>query len=383
VLDSSVVWEKKDDRTDQTLEGLGRLVREHGPALVLTHDHPDPDAIAAALALCETVRALGAADSQAAFRGALGRAENEALVDELRLPFDKIEDIDVQRFRFAVLVDVQPSAGNVTLEEHPPVLAAIDHHPLRDESCALPVADIRPEVGSSSTIAYHLLRALDVEPPVELATALFYGLKTDTQDLSRTCTPLDMDAYRALVGMVDHVRLARIERPPLPVLHFEVLRRALERAFIYGPIIITTVEVLPHQSAAAEIADLLLRTEGVRWSVCAGIVDDNIHFSIRTADPSGNAGQIADLVARPEGSGGGHWPMAAGRIPCSAFRGESPLYVLEALTRRFLAAFDVEHRVPRKLLRWRARSNRSPRRSRGAAPPPEHRTFPSNSASLT
>lgn len=350
-----------DPETKRTIESLRRLVAERGPALVLTHDNPDPDAFAAALAIAETLRALGAPEVVAAFRGLLGRPENEAMVEVLGLPFIYLDDIDASRFEYAALVDVQPSAGNVTLPDHPPVLFVVDHHPLREDSLSLPVHDVRPSVGSTATIAYHLLVAAGGKLSTELATALFYGIRTDTQELSRVATPLDVAAYRALTAQVDYRALARIERPPLSVQHFEILRRALERAYIYDDVVLTTVESLPHPAAAAEIADLLVRTEGVTWAVCAGIVGDAVYFSVRTSDPSANAGEIAARVAAPGGSGGGHWPMAAGRIPRSALSASSPDLQLEQVVRRLIDAFDLKGVVPRKLLRWRARRRRSSR----------------------
>lgn len=353
----------QDLDSERTVRALRAFVADRGPALVTTHDNPDPDALSAALTITEALRALGAPEVVPAFRGLLGRPENEAMVDVLGLPFTYVDDLDTAHFDYTVLVDVQPGAGNVTLPARPPVQVVIDHHPLREESLSLPVQDVRPWIGSSATIAYHLLNAAGGKPGTELATALVYGIKTDTQDFSRVATPLDIAAYRALIPDVDYRKLAQIERPPLSPRHFEVLRRALERAYVYGDVLLTTVESLPHSAAAAEVADLLLRTEGVTWSACVGIVGDSVCYSIRTADPQGHAGEIAAQVARPGGSGGGHWPMAAGRIPRQAFPETSVDRVLDEMIRRLVVAFGVENEPPRKLLRWRARAPRTSRAS--------------------
>src|SRR5262249_10480482 len=102
-------------------------------ALILTHDNPDPDSIAAAVG----VRRLLEADEFAvplALGGIIGRAENRAMVRELRIPLTPIERLDLSRFQVVALVDTQPLTGNNSLPDDRKPDIVIDHHPPREAS---------------------------------------------------------------------------------------------------------------------------------------------------------------------------------------------------------------------------------------------------------
>ena len=95
-----------------------------------------------------------------------------------------------------MLVDTQPVAANHLLwsTDYPgeEVLAAIDHHPPRRSQLRARVHDVRPEVGASSTLLCEYLAVAEVPIDTRLATALFYGIKSDTMGLSRHTSALDI-----------------------------------------------------------------------------------------------------------------------------------------------------------------------------------------------
>ena len=70
----------------------------------------------------------------------------------------------------------------------------------------------RPGLGSTSTILTQYLQAANVEPPLPLATALFYGIKTITMGLSRDTSSADAAAYSYLQPRIDVAALAKIEQ---------------------------------------------------------------------------------------------------------------------------------------------------------------------------
>jgi nanoRNase/pAp phosphatase (c-di-AMP/oligoRNAs hydrolase) len=71
---------------------------------------------------------------------------------------------------------------------------------------------VRPELGANSTILTEYLNAADIDLPIPLATALFYGIKTDTMGLGRSGTKADIEAYAFLVPRIDSRALFEIER---------------------------------------------------------------------------------------------------------------------------------------------------------------------------
>src|SRR5207344_3648453 len=74
------------------------------------------------------------------------------------------------------MVDVQPPYFEQPLGR---VDLVVDHHPKRTNFKAR-FADLRTGYGATSTIFTEYLRAAAIEPTQRLATALLYGIKTDT-----------------------------------------------------------------------------------------------------------------------------------------------------------------------------------------------------------
>ena len=60
--------------------------------------------------------------------------------------------------------------------------------------------DIRPQYGAVSTLLTEYLRAYHIRPGIRLATALQYGIRTDTATFTRTATEIDLRAYQYLAA---------------------------------------------------------------------------------------------------------------------------------------------------------------------------------------
>ncbi len=301
-------------------------------------NNPDPDAIAAAAGLREIANErLGIACSLA-HGGIVGRAENEALLRYLGLNLRRLEEVELERFDRLAVVDAQPGAGNLALPPGVRVDVVIDHHPIRRETRSARYTDIRSRYGATSTILYEYLRAARIEIPTRLATALVYGIRSDTQDLGRESTRADVEAFLELYPRANARALGRIVAAPLPRAYFSNLRRALDRATVAAHTVVSDLGELSSPEMIAEAADLLLRVEGVTWSLAFGRVDAWLHLSIRTSDREGSAGRVAHRLAGRRGFGGGHQALAAVQIPLREEEvGGGPGY--ERLTRRLVRRF--------------------------------------------
>ncbi|MBI3964640.1 MAG: DHH family phosphoesterase [Chloroflexi bacterium] len=339
----------------KALKILRRLV-------ILTHDNPDPDAIGAGLALARLAQEVGS-EAVFAYGGIIGRAENTAMINLLEIDLVPVSCVDLTTFDGIALVDTQPGSTNHSLRAGLTPTIVIDHHPRDEATAAVPYADVRPDYGASSTILYEYLRAARVVPDRPLATALFYGLKVDTQNLSRGHSAADERAFMRLFPLVDHQQLSRIEYPPLPYEYFETLRQGLERAYVHGDVVISQMDDIETPHPVAEIADLLLRLEGVRWSACFACSGEALYLSLRTNDLNANAGVVVRRVVRHHGSSGGHPALAAGRVPLKARTRSARSRTMTELVQRLLAELNVADQAPVKLLRVRPRG-----RSRSAAP---------------
>jgi nanoRNase/pAp phosphatase (c-di-AMP/oligoRNAs hydrolase) len=212
------------------------------------------------------------------------------------------------------LVDTQPGAGNNALPEHCDLVIVLDHHPLREATARAAFCDVRADVGATSTMLTEYLRRADLAFPPWLATALFYGIKTDTMGLSRGAREADADAYFYLQPLVDIDALVSIERAQVPAQYFQSLVATLQATRVYDALAISYLGWMSYPSLAAEMADLLLRLKGVKWAICMGAHGQELIVSVRTTQ-RGGADRLVQEIVRDRGSAGGHGSMAGGQVP--------------------------------------------------------------------
>ena len=303
--------------SESSAERLAEVLDGHDNVLVFCHMNPDPDCIASGLAMQLLLRCRFGKSTQICYRGIIGRAQNREMVRLLAPDLKRFRDIDPLSYTAAVLVDAQPEFGfdaGASLEHDLPFVVCIDHHPFAPSTADIPFHDVRPGVGATSTIMTSYLKLFSCEPTRAVATALYYGIKTDTLALTRRTTDFDREAYESLLPLVDHDIVAAIESPPLSPTYFRDLKRAMDRARIQGKLVITDIGRLSYPDMVAEIADFFLKADGVSWSVCMGYYESMMYVSVRTHAEDGDAGQTIRRAVAELGQAGGHNTMAAARI---------------------------------------------------------------------
>jgi nanoRNase/pAp phosphatase (c-di-AMP/oligoRNAs hydrolase) len=319
---------------DLLLEAVGAARR----VLLLPHNDPDPDAIASAVALRHLLAEMLGVESHIVYRGIIGRAENKALVEYLDHPLRRLSGADLKQAQPIGLLDTQPGAGNNALPAGRKATIVIDHHPLRDETSGAVFSDVRPALGSTSTILTEYLQAAEIEPPPTVATALFYGIQTDTLGLVRGASPLDREAYFYLQPRIEVDALVEIERAQVPAEYFQRMDAALHTARIYKDVVISYAGHMRRPDLAAEMADLLLRLQGMQWALCMGVYKDVMIVAIRSRARRGGAGILAQVMVDNEGTAGGHGTMAGGQIP---LQGADPEEVAQQLAHRALSHLQI------------------------------------------
>jgi nanoRNase/pAp phosphatase (c-di-AMP/oligoRNAs hydrolase) len=284
------------------------------PWLVLTHDNPDPDALASAALLERLLHDVYRRRVTVAHGGIVGRAENQEMAKTLGLGLVHVRRLDFGRFKRFALVDTQPRTGNNQLPETVVPDLVFDHHPLRKASQSARFYDVRPSYGATATIlAEHLLAAGD-RPDRALATALVYAIRSETQDFSREFTAADKAVYDAFLPEVNQRALGRIQNARLPLGYLRNLHDALENLESVGCLVVSHLGAIDHPDIVPEVADLLLRLEGKTWSLATGLYGDRIYLSIRTTNGRADAGRVMRALVGRRGKGGGHGMMAGGWV---------------------------------------------------------------------
>jgi len=341
------------------LDKLVAFAKGHRRALVLTHDNPDPDSLASGVALAWLLGELAGVDAQVAYGGIVGRAENRALIRELKLPVVPISRVVFDDYDMICLVDTQPEQGNHSLPKRHFPDVVIDHHPVRAETRLAAVADVGGPIGATSTVVVEYLRASRLEVPPAIATALFYGIKADTRDLGRHTTPQDVEAYLWLFPRADKDAMGQIEHPPLSREYFALSRTAIEKAQVHDHAVVLPLGPLYAPDMVAEVAERFLYLEGIRWSLAFGTFEGDLYYSVRTTDRRANAGKLIREVIEPRGgSAGGHGTMAGARLPAQDLKPAALKRLSAAVVRDFLAAFGVKGRGVTHLATGAARRTR-------------------------
>jgi nanoRNase/pAp phosphatase (c-di-AMP/oligoRNAs hydrolase) len=226
----------------------------------------------------------------------------------------------------------------------------VDHHPLRESTLNVAYADVGGDFGATSTMVTEYLRASRLEPPVDLATALFYGIKADTRDLGRQTTRSDVDAYLWLFRQMDQELLGRIEHPELPVRYFRLHHKAIERAKVYDTAVVTDLGEVYSPDMVPEVAERMMSLEGRKWSLALGTYRNQLYLSLRTRDRRMNAGRLVREICEDKGgSAGGHGAMAGARLPLSGPRAQRAARK-RAIVGRFLEEFGLAGERPSSLL---------------------------------
>ena len=275
-------------RVEQLLDAL--RARSGGRHVVVIRGYPDPDSLASAWAHVRLAAAVGI-ECDIAHLPLVSRAENRAMVNLLELPLTRIlgpEDLD----RYAALSLVDASSIELPRRAGLPCVSIVDHHSIAGRPEA-DFIDIRTSVGATSTIYTEYLwsspaRVFETGAiTTRLATALAYGIRSDTDDLLHA-TGADLHALGDLTEHVDAETLAGLLRYAIPASSMRIMRRALEAMDVEGTWAFAGVgEVRPQdRDAIGQAADFLMRRDGIRTVITFGLIDGWIDGSLRTTDPA-------------------------------------------------------------------------------------------------
>ncbi|MEJ2670618.1 MAG: DHH family phosphoesterase [Deltaproteobacteria bacterium] len=282
----------------------------HEDRLVILID-PDPDSIASALALKRILWRRLTSSTIAPIR-AITRPQNQRMVQLLGISLTLLQELDMDDYNRKALVDSQPSHHDLLGVYDYDLI--IDHHP-RTPDTKGKLVDIRPDYGATSTIMTEYLREARIKPSLKLATALYYGIKTDTANFERPATEADVRAFHYLYGFTRRPLVRRLEFAEFNIPMLGYFQQALNRfrirhnrlyAFL-GPVNTPDILVI--------LADFFLRAGEISWTIVGGIYQDSLVVIFRNDGLRKNAGRLATRAFGKLGSAGGHVASARAEVP--------------------------------------------------------------------
>ncbi|MEM9659623.1 MAG: DHH family phosphoesterase [Planctomycetota bacterium] len=344
------------DQVDANLrsQALLDLLHDRERVLIVMHDNPDPDALASAWALQTLLQAMLGRESRMVAGGAIVRAENRRMVDLLDVPVQLVLNIEEGAEAAVILVDCGSTSNNQLLSRSGmQPLAIIDHHANSCGGQPPPFADLRPQVAATATIAADYLRQQSVEPDARLATALLYAVRTETRGSETSYSPIDSEMVVWLTERADAELLAEIENARLSKGWYSDLVLAMQCTALFDDAALCFLPTAEGPEIVGEVADLLIRCEGVRRVLCAALIAGDLLISVRTAKGAEDASDLVVAVIGKLGSGGGHRRRAGGKIPEVVNGAGGTPAVEQQIRTRWLDACGVCDQPPQQLVSWR------------------------------
>ena len=272
----------------------------------------DPDAMAAALAVKRLIGRRVAGVTVAAVNE-ITRPDNLSMIRYLRIPIVSWKKDMLPAFHKFILVDSQPHHSPIFQDI--PFAAIIDHHPIVPEHPAHAAhIDIRPGFGATSTILTRYLHGARVRPSSRLATALQYGIRTDTAAFERSGDEADLRAFQFLRKYSDHSLLRRILRSEYLINWLPIFNKAFSSLKPCGTGYYAYVSNISNPDILVGIADFFTRIHGLKWVAVCGVCEDRAIVIFR-GDGSRNIGRFAAERFQSIGSAGGHRTLARAEFP--------------------------------------------------------------------
>ena len=311
---------------------IGKISRKH--VYIQMHNFPDPDAIASAFGLQELLKYKGFL-ATICYKGKIERYSTEKMCQLLEIEIENIEDIMEQLSEKdeIILVDAQKGNSNIiniTGEE----IICIDHHPTFDKK-EYRFEDIRPEVGACATIIAQYFLENDIPMNSKVATALSFGIRMDTKNLSRGVSKLDMEMLYQMFDRCDQEIIYSLENSHLYFEDLVAYSKAIYSIQVYDNVSFADTGRDCPEGLIASVSDFMLALVEVTFSIVYSRKKEGIKLSVRSEVAKHDAGRITKEALAGIGNGGGHAAMAGGFVPFEGDDEQVELLVRE-IQERFL-----------------------------------------------
>lgn len=307
--------------------------------VIQCHDNPDADAIASGWGVFRFLQRHGKA-ARLIYGGGneIQKANLALMVKALDIPIQHITELPKEP-ELLLCVDCQYGEKNVQRFAARQV-AVIDHH--RVGQSGLPeLSEVRENYGSCSTIVWDMLEQAgwSVKEDQDLATALYYGLFTDTVKLQELRHPKDMDLRDELMLCCRRDLLFQLQNCNLSWAELGLTGRALSGCHSYPEYRFALAEVERcDPNILGVISDMMMETDTVDVCVAYCVQGGGAKLSVRSCVGETRANDLAAWLA----GGGGHARKAGGFLKSADIpEGQSVYQVLEQRALRYFREQEI------------------------------------------
>lgn len=302
---------KEWTEVDKLTELLQCLKNEH--IIVQMHNYPDQDALASAMGLKVLLEANGKKVT-IGYDGIIDKENTLKMIELLDIEITEKTRLVLSEDDEIIIVDGQRGNTNVT-DFVGRGVACIDHHAYRNNEQYV-FCDIRSEVGACSSIIASYFVEHGMEISKNLATALLYGIKMDTHNLTRKLSSLDLEMHTYLYSIASHEKLKVFESFSLRMEDLSSYKVAIDSLRVKHGIGLAGVGTDCSEAVMASVSDFLMTVSSVRVCLVHSRRAGGIKFSVRSELAEVDVSVMIRKALEGLGDGGGHSDMAAGFIPC-------------------------------------------------------------------
>lgn len=288
---------------------LSKIKDKH--VYIQTHNFPDADAIGSAFGLQYLLKQSGIA-STICYGGKIDRSCISNVLEALNIELVNTKNITASSNAQTILIDTQPGNSNLANIQGNASIC-IDHHPVFEEN-EYDYVDIRPENGACASIIASYFLESGYEMPKNVATAILYGIKIDTLNLTRGVSELDLDMFYNIFKMVDLELVRSFDMSILQLSDLASYAYAINSIHSHGDISFTSTGIECPEALIANISDFMLSLAEISLSVVYSIKREGIKLSVRSDSQRYDAGIIINQALKGIGNGGGHAAMAGGFV---------------------------------------------------------------------
>ncbi len=293
-----------------TIENLVDLLQGK-TVWIQTHDFPDPDAIASAFGLQHLLQ-MNDIESRLCYCGRIDKVNTKRMLELLEIRMESAEKSETTKSGDAIItIDGQKNNSNFT-DIPGDEVACIDHHPW--------VTKYEYEyvdhqiVGACATIIAGYCMEAGLALPTNVATALLYGIKMDTQNFCNGVHQKDIAAFSYLHDMADHQLIADLDNNVMEISDLRAYGAAIQDIAIYDRIGFAHIPFDCPDGLIAQVSSFILSLDAVEVAVIYANRNGGLKFSVRSEVHWLNAGRLINLALRDIGNGGGHPTMAGGLV---------------------------------------------------------------------
>lgn len=271
----------------------------------------DPDSMASAFAI-KRLLSRRVSEITIVYPNKIKRLNNLAMRDILKIPLQPWRGTKKENYTKSILVDSQPPHRKEFINKR--FDAVIDHHPFV-EGWEAPFMDIREDYGAASTMLSEYLKSANIKPAAALATALFYGIKVDTQNFTKKATPADVFCFQNLFKRINQYWLNKIEQSDIRKSELKYFQTAFSNLKFRKKRIYVHIDRISNPDILVVIADFLTHIRDIGWVIVSGQVGEKLVVIFRCDGYKKNAGKLAEKVLGRYGLAGGHKQSARAEIP--------------------------------------------------------------------